>query len=136
MVIRISYAAVALAAIGQVSSAPSSSSQTCRQVQYNFPANTNKNDPRAEAVKEAYVREWNQYSKYAFPNDDLLPITHTYTNDLFGWGATVVDAIDTAIVMGLTDIVEQQLKHIASVDFTSVVSRVATEKPKSFAEMD
>lgn len=82
------------------------------------------------------MREWNQYSTYAFPNDDLLPITHNYTNDLFGWGATVVDAIDTAIVMGLTDIVEQQLKHIAAVDFTSVVSRVATNDPVQFTDLD
>ncbi|KAJ5536746.1 mannosyl-oligosaccharide alpha-1-2-mannosidase 1B [Penicillium frequentans] len=116
----LSHALMALAMIGQASAAPSHarSSATCGTVQFDFPAGTNKNDPRAEAVKQAYVREWNEYSKYAFPNDDLLPITHNYTNDLFGWGATVVDAIDTAVVMGLTDIVEQQLKHIASVDFT------------------
>ncbi|KAJ5082828.1 mannosyl-oligosaccharide alpha-1-2-mannosidase 1B [Penicillium argentinense] len=31
----------------------------------------------------------------------------------------VVDGIDTAIVMGLTGIVEQQLKHIVSIDFTN-----------------
>ena len=39
-------------------------------------------------------------------------------------GATVVDGIDTAIIMGLTDIVEQQLKHIASVNFTLVEPRL------------
>ncbi|KAJ5735533.1 mannosyl-oligosaccharide alpha-1-2-mannosidase 1B [Penicillium malachiteum] len=113
-------ALLALAAVtGHATAAPHArAGATCNTVQYNFPAGTNKNDPRAEAVKQAYVREWNQYSKYAFPKDDLLPITHNGTNDLFGWGATVVDGIDTAIVMGLTDIVEQQLKHIASVDFT------------------
>ncbi|KAJ5649965.1 mannosyl-oligosaccharide alpha-1-2-mannosidase 1B [Penicillium longicatenatum] len=120
MVPDLSQALLALAVLGQASAAPSHprSSATCGTVQFDFPAGTNKNDPRAQAVKEAYVREWNEYSKYAFPNDDLLPITQSYTNDLFGWGATVVDAIDTAVVMGLTDIVEQQLKHIASVDFT------------------
>lgn len=122
MVPGLPHALLALAVLGQASAAPSHarSSATCGTVQFDFPAGTNKNSPRAEAVKEAYVREWNEYSEYAFPNDDLLPITHTYTNDLFGWGATVVDAIDTAVVMGLTDIVEQQLKHIASVDFTYV----------------
>ncbi|KAJ5574023.1 mannosyl-oligosaccharide alpha-1-2-mannosidase 1B [Penicillium hispanicum] len=119
MVLCIPHALLALAVIGHASAAPSSSpSQTCGKVQYDFPSGTGKNDSRVEAVKQAYRREWQQYSKYAFPNDDLLPVTHNYTNDLFGWGATVVDGIDTAIVMGLTDIVEQQLKHIASVDFT------------------
>lgn len=109
------------AATGHVAAAPQTrSSATCNTVQFDFPSGTNKDDPRAEAVKQAYVREWNQYSRYAFPKDDLLPITHNGTNDLFGWGASVVDGIDTAIVMGLTDIVEQQLKHIASIDFTYV----------------
>lgn len=116
MVIRISHALLALAAL--VPAVAARPSPTCRKVQHDFPAGTNKNDPRAEAVKQAYVREWNQYYKYAFPQDDLLPLTHNGTNDLFGWGASVVDGIDTAIVMGLTDIVEQQLKHIYSVDFT------------------
>ncbi|KAJ5908209.1 mannosyl-oligosaccharide alpha-1-2-mannosidase 1B [Penicillium taxi] len=109
-------------AINQARASPSTnlavSSQICNKIQYDFPAGTNKNDPRAEAVKKAYVREWKQYAEYAFPNDDLLPVTHNSTNDLFGWGATIVDGIDTAIVMGLTDIVEQQLKQIAAVDFT------------------
>lgn len=51
------------------------------------------------------MREWNQYSEYAFPDDDLLPITYNYTNDLFSRGATVVDAIDAAIMISLTEIV-------------------------------
>ena len=119
MIPDIQHALLALAVITHASAATAQQSgQTCNQVQFNFPAGTNVNSSRAQAVKMAYVREWNQYSQYAFPNDDLLPITHSYTNDLFGWGATVVDAIDTAVVMGLTDIVEQQLKHIAAMDFT------------------
>ncbi|KAJ5263559.1 mannosyl-oligosaccharide alpha-1-2-mannosidase 1B [Penicillium angulare] len=115
-------ALLALAAVtGHAAAAPPqarSSSSTCNTVQFDFPAGTNKGDPRAEAVKQAYAREWNQYWKYAYPKDDLLPITHNGTNDLFGWGASVVDGIDTAVVMGLTDIVEEQLKHIAAIDFT------------------
>jgi mannosyl-oligosaccharide alpha-1,2-mannosidase len=115
--VGVSHILLALAAV--TSAAPSTSSgNTCKKVQYDFPKGTNKHDPRAEAVKQAYAREWREYSKYAFPNDELLPLSHNYTDDLFGWGASVVDGIDTAIIMGLTDIVEQQLKHIASVDFT------------------
>jgi len=116
MVIRIPHALLALATL--VPAVAARPGQTCPKVQHDFPAGTNKNDPRAEAVKQAYVRDWNEYYKYAFPDDDLMPLTHNGTNDLFGWGASAVDGIDTAIVMGLTDIVEQQLNHIASVDFT------------------
>ncbi|KAJ5976138.1 mannosyl-oligosaccharide alpha-1-2-mannosidase 1B [Penicillium waksmanii] len=115
--VGVSHLLLALAAVASAASS-ASSGNTCKKVQHDFPKGTNKNDPRAEAVKQAYAREWREYSKYAFPNDELLPLTHNYTDDLFGWGASVVDGIDTAIIMGLTDIVEQQLKHIASVDFT------------------
>ncbi|KAJ5679670.1 mannosyl-oligosaccharide alpha-1-2-mannosidase 1B [Penicillium macrosclerotiorum] len=119
MVRSIPHTLLTLAVLGSAAAMPSRrSDQTCNKVQYDFPKGTGKNDHRAESVKQAYAREWNQYAKYAFPDDDLLPITHEGTNDLFGWGATVVDGIDTAIIMGLTDIVEKQLKHIASVDFT------------------
>ncbi|KAJ5832658.1 mannosyl-oligosaccharide alpha-1-2-mannosidase 1B [Penicillium riverlandense] len=116
--VGVSHALLALAALRQASAAATSSRHACNKIQYDFPAGTNRNDPRAEAVKQAYAREWNEYYKYAYPKDDLLPITHNGTADLFGWGASAVDGIDTAIVMGLTDIVEEQLKHIASVDFT------------------
>ncbi|KAJ6164451.1 mannosyl-oligosaccharide alpha-1-2-mannosidase 1B [Penicillium chermesinum] len=121
MVRVIPHALLALSSVIGTTSAASharASSQSCNKVQYHFPAGTGKNDPRAEAVKQAYVREWNEYYKYAFPQDDLEPLTHNGTDDLFGWGASVVDGIDTAVVMGLTDIVEKQLKHIAATDFT------------------
>lgn len=95
----------------------------CKRIQHAFPPATNKGNPnahRAEAVKQAYLNEWNVYMKYAFPNDDLKPLSHSYVNDFFGWGTTVVDGIDTAIIMGLTEVVESQLAHIASIDFTYV----------------
>lgn len=129
--VGVANALLALSIAGSVSAVPHAraSSQTCNKVQYNFPAGTGKNDSRAEVVKQAYVREWNQYYKYAFPHDDLEPVTHNGTDDLFGWGASVVDGIDTAVVMGLTDIVKVQLKHIAATDFTYVRPGVLIPKP-------
>jgi mannosyl-oligosaccharide alpha-1,2-mannosidase len=48
----------------------------------------------------------------------MLVVSDSCFNDLFGWGATIVDGIDTAIIMNLTDIVTRQLEFIAQVDFT------------------
>lgn len=50
--------------------------------------------------------------------DDLLPLNKSGINDWFGWGVTIVDGIDTAIVMNLTDIVAEQLAFIETIDFT------------------
>lgn len=46
------------------------------------PSATNITNPaaRAEAVKEAFEFAWAGYYKYAFPNDQLEPVTNTATN--------------------------------------------------------
>jgi mannosyl-oligosaccharide alpha-1,2-mannosidase len=97
--------------------AAASVSPTCKSVQYDFPSGTNSDTSRADAVRELYQRSWNQYAEYCFGHDQLLTLTNTCADDIFGWGATIVDGIDTAIVMNLTDIVTRQLAFIAEVDF-------------------
>lgn len=92
-------------------------SPTCKKVQYAFPANTNSDTFRADAVRDLYEASWNQYAEYCFGHDQLLTLTNTCANDIFGWGATIVDGIDTAIVMNLTDIVTRQLAFISQIDF-------------------
>lgn len=90
------------------------STPTCPQVQA-----TPSGDPsRADAVKQAYVRSWDQYAQYCFGHDSLFVTNKTCVDDFGGWGVTIVDSLDTAIIMNLTDIVESQLSHIASIDFT------------------
>ncbi|RFU26919.1 hypothetical protein B7463_g9414, partial [Scytalidium lignicola] len=89
----------------------------CVTIQHPFPPGQGSIPSRAAAVRQEYEYVWDEYAKYAFGSDDLLPLSHAAENDLFGWGATIVDGIDTAVVMGLTDIVKQQLAWIAGVDF-------------------
>jgi len=38
---------------------------------------------RAQAVKDAFQFAWDGYYKYAFPNDELLPVTDSYANTLW-----------------------------------------------------
>lgn len=93
-------------------------SATCKKVQFDFPAGTNSNTSRADAVRGLYRRSWAQYAEYCFGADELMALNNTCTNDLFGWGASIVDGIDTAIIMNLTDIVGTQLAFIAQTDYT------------------
>ncbi len=97
---------------------PGVASQACKPIQYNFPASTNSDPTRANAVRDFYNRSWSEYTKYCFGEDDLNPLSNTCDQDLFGWGASIVDGIDTAIVMNLEDIVKAQLAQIAKVDFS------------------
>ena len=40
--------------------------------------NQTLNRERADAVKEAFTFAWTGYYKYAFPHDELHPVTNTY----------------------------------------------------------
>ncbi|KAF3937904.1 hypothetical protein ABW19_dt0209364 [Dactylella cylindrospora] len=74
---------------------------------------------RTEAVKEAYLHSWNGYMKYAYPKDELLPLSKKGGNSMSGWGASMVDGIGTAVLMEFHDVVKQQLEGIANIDYTT-----------------
>lgn len=90
----------------------------CQKIQYNFPPWSGDGDVRATAIKQAYLDVWNEYEKYAFGYDDLLPVSKGSADDFYGWSLTIVDGLDTAIVMGLTEVVDKQLARIAMTDFS------------------
>ncbi|XP_044461596.1 mannosyl-oligosaccharide 1,2-alpha-mannosidase MNS3-like [Mangifera indica] len=58
-------------------------------------------------VKEAFVHAWSGYKKYAMGYDELMPLSKRGTDGLGGLGATVVDALDTAMIMGLDEVVSE-----------------------------
>lgn len=61
------------------------------------------------------------YFEHAFPDDELRPVNNTGdSNRVYGcgWGLSVVDALSTAIIMELDDIVERSLDFIDTIDFT------------------
>ncbi|PNY24772.1 alpha-1,2-Mannosidase [Tolypocladium capitatum] len=84
-----------------------------------WPAPPAANLTRANMVKAAFETAWQGYFKSAFPHDTLHPVSNGFEDDRNGWGATVVDALSTAVVMGEADIVGQMLDRIAQIDFTT-----------------
>lgn len=62
---------------------------------------------RQHSVKEAFLHAWSGYKKYAMGYDELMPLTQRGFNGLGGLGATVVDALDTAMIMGLDEVVSE-----------------------------
>ncbi|ORX40714.1 glycoside hydrolase [Kockovaella imperatae] len=90
---------------------------SCIGIQYDFGDNGGANDTRADAVKAAYVDAWNDYADHAFGFDGYNPLTKTGTTGSGGWGLIIIDGFDTAVIMGLKDIADRQLQHIASQNF-------------------
>jgi mannosyl-oligosaccharide alpha-1,2-mannosidase len=63
--------------------------------------------PRQESVKNAFLHAWSGYKTYAMGYDELMPISKRGVDGLGGLGATVVDSLDTAMIMGLDDVIAE-----------------------------
>ncbi|KAK8848341.1 glycoside hydrolase family 47 protein [Apiospora arundinis] len=90
------------------------------KIQHNFGAHA-RNDPvtdkRRLAVREAFVRSWDSYKKYAWLDDELKPVSAGSKNPFGGWAATLVDALDTLWIMDLQDEFFQAAQAMVDVDF-------------------
>lgn len=62
---------------------------------------------RQQSVKKAFVHAWSGYKKYAMGYDELMPLSQRGVDGLGGLGASIVDALDTAMIMGLDDVVSE-----------------------------
>jgi mannosyl-oligosaccharide alpha-1,2-mannosidase len=74
-------------------------------------------EERAQAVKDAFRVSWDGYYTYAFPMDELRPVSNNGSNSRNGWGASAVDALSTALIMGEKTTVNQILDHIPTINW-------------------
>ena len=72
--------------------------------------------PMAKQVRSEFVDAWNAYKQYAWGHDELKPISRSYHDwsDNSSLLMTPVDALDTMILMGLTDEADKTREYIAS----------------------
>ncbi|OCK79791.1 glycoside hydrolase family 47 protein [Lepidopterella palustris CBS 459.81] len=87
--------------------------------------NTTGEAYRANAVKQAFQFSWNGYKTYAFPHDELHPNSYSYSDSRNGWGASAVDALSTAIIMELSDVVNEIIDYIPSINFAVTATEVS-----------
>ena len=73
---------------------------------------------RAAAVKEAFSQTFEGYFSRCRGQDEFLPVTESCSNTRNAWGASAVDALSTALVMGIEPIVTEIIQFIPTVDFT------------------
>lgn len=71
------------------------------------------------AIKEAFTHAWGGYKKYAWLQDELSPVSGAFRNPFCGWGATLVDTLDTLWIMGLKSEFDQAAKAVNQIDFTT-----------------
>ncbi|WFD34142.1 mannosyl-oligosaccharide 1,2-alpha-mannosidase [Malassezia cuniculi] len=72
---------------------------------------------RRRLVKNAFIRAWQGYKMYAWGADELRPVSRKPKNNFNGWGATIVDTLDTLLVMDLQEEYNYARNHIHDIDF-------------------
>jgi mannosyl-oligosaccharide alpha-1,2-mannosidase len=72
---------------------------------------------RRESIKSTFDFAWDGYYRFAFPHDELKPVSNSPGTTRNDWGATAVDALGTAILMGKSDVTKTVLDHVKSIDF-------------------
>lgn len=75
---------------------------------------------RQRMVRNAFIRSWEGYKAHAWGHDELSPISNSSADPFNGWGATIVDALDTLLVMGLPRDYAYARQHVRDIDFTLV----------------
>uniref|UniRef100_A0A0N5AJW1 alpha-1,2-Mannosidase n=1 Tax=Syphacia muris TaxID=451379 RepID=A0A0N5AJW1_9BILA len=67
---------------------------------------------RQRAVVDAFKFAWKGYKTYAWGHDHLKPLSKSYS-EWFGLGLTIVDSLDTMIIMGLDEEFEEARSWVA-----------------------
>ena len=70
------------------------------------------------AVKAAADHAWSGYRKMAFGSDEIRPVSGLFNNPFNGWGASLIDALDSLWIMGKTEEFEEALTIVGKTDFT------------------
>lgn len=92
------------------------------RIQQTFGTETQKEkaerEERLTAVKESFVHSWAGYKKYAWKEDELAPVRGASATTFGGWGATLVDSLDSLWLMGLKEDFEEAVKAVDEIDFS------------------
>ncbi|KAJ6171748.1 CAZyme family GH47 [Penicillium chermesinum] len=70
-------------------------------------------------VKAEFSHAWAGYKKVAFGHDELRPLSSAVEDPFNGWGATLVDALDTLWIMELKDEFSEAVDMVKKIDFTT-----------------
>ena len=72
---------------------------------------------RLQTVKEAFTHSWNGYREHAWLKDEVAPVTGGFRNTFGGWGASLVDTLDTLWIMGMNAEFEEAVAAVSNIDF-------------------
>ncbi|KAM5439196.1 putative mannosyl-oligosaccharide 1,2-alpha-mannosidase [Microsporum canis] len=74
---------------------------------------------RRDAIKLAFLHSWKGYRDHAWGTDEVGPLSGKSKHTFGGWGATLIDSLDTLWIMGLKEEFEEAVATVSSIDFSS-----------------
>lgn len=84
--------------------------------------NLDRQATRQSAVKDTFERCWKSYRSLAWGADELAPLSGSPKNMLGGWGATLIDNLDTLWIMGMHDEFKKAVAAVANIKFEDAQS--------------
>ncbi len=102
---------------------PTGKPKAIPQIQHKFTAESASDkaarEDKREIIKKAFSFSWDGYRTKAWRQDELSPVSGKYRNPFCGWGATLVDTLDTLWMMDLKDDFEEAVDAVKELDFTT-----------------
>lgn len=102
---------------------PTAKATAIPKIQYDFPdetlADRKEREQKRAAVRKAFEHAWQGYKEHAWLKDELAPISGNYRDAFGGWAATLVDSLDSLLIMGMHDEFEDALAALDEIDFTT-----------------
>ncbi|KAG0212767.1 hypothetical protein BGX28_005613 [Mortierella sp. GBA30] len=99
------------------------SKTTLKKIQFTFPTESDEErvvrERRLKAVRDGFKHAWSGYKKHAWGHDEVRPVSGGYRDNFNGWGATMIDSLDTLVIMGFNEEFDEALQWIkTSFDMT------------------
>ena len=76
-------------------------------------------ESRKNEVRETFLHAWKGYKKEAWGQDELRPVKGGFKTPFCGWAATMVDTLDTLLIMELYEEYDIAMRELPKIDFTN-----------------
>lgn len=117
--------------VDDVAPLPTGTPLNLPKVQYDFASGPTPNATRRavlaerqSAVRNAFLKSWDSYKKYAWMYDELEPVSGGAKDTLGGWAATLLDSLDTLWIMGLKDEFYDATAAAVTIDWQTNVTSI------------
>lgn len=76
-----------------------------------------KVESKLERIKKAFQDSLQTYKDHGYGHDEVLPISHRANDPFNGWAATLVDALDTMLLMDMKSDFDDAVRYISKINF-------------------